>query len=100
MFFNSVKEINRLRKETNSLLIKGMSNIYLKVTIEKNYRFQNFDFVDSKKLITMPVFGELQLTQISLNIKTSCCNLKNQRSESKTMCGFSIILILKEIMTF
>ena len=49
MFFNSVKEINRLRKETNSLLIKGMSNIYLKVTIEKNYRFQNFDFVDSKK---------------------------------------------------
>ena len=36
MFFNSVKEISRLRKEANRLLSKGMSNIYLKVTIEKN----------------------------------------------------------------
>ena len=34
--FNSVKEINRLRKELSRLLSKGMSNIYLKVTIEKN----------------------------------------------------------------
>ena len=31
MFFTSIKEINRLRKETNRLLSKGMSNIYLKV---------------------------------------------------------------------
>ena len=36
MDVNSVKEINRLRIEINSLLSKGMSNIYLKVTIEKN----------------------------------------------------------------
>ena len=34
--FNSIKEINRLRKEINRLLSKEMSNIYLKVTIEKN----------------------------------------------------------------
>ena len=33
--FNSIKEINRLRKEINRLLIKAMSNIYLKVTIDK-----------------------------------------------------------------
>ena len=32
--FNSIKEINRLRKEINRLLSKEMSNIYLKVTIE------------------------------------------------------------------
>ena len=32
---NPIKEVNRLRKETNRLLGKGMSNIYLKVTIEK-----------------------------------------------------------------
>ena len=31
--FNSVKEINRLRKEINRLLSKEMSNIHLKVTI-------------------------------------------------------------------
>ena len=36
MFFNSVKEIGRLRKEIHKLLTKGMSKIYLKVTIEKN----------------------------------------------------------------
>ena len=35
MFFNLVKETNRLRKEINKLLNKGMSNIYLKVTTEE-----------------------------------------------------------------
>ena len=34
--FNSIKEINWLRKEINRLLSKRMSNSYLKVTIEKN----------------------------------------------------------------
>ena len=37
--------MNRLRKEINRLLSKGMSDIYLKVTIEKNWRSQNFDFL-------------------------------------------------------
>ena len=32
----SIKKINRLRKEINGLLGKGMSDIYSKVTIEKN----------------------------------------------------------------
>ena len=51
MFFFSVEEINRLRKEINMLLRKGMSNVYLKVTIkEKNWRSQNFDFLGLKKL--------------------------------------------------
>ena len=36
MFFTSIKEINMLRKEIDRLWGKGMSNIYLKVTIEKN----------------------------------------------------------------
>ena len=36
MFFNSIIEMSRLRKEINRLLSKGMSNIYLKVTTEKN----------------------------------------------------------------
>ena len=73
MFFNSVKEINRLRKEINMLLSKGMSNIYFKVTIEtlSRLRFSGFE-----KFVTRSVFGELELTHISLNFKTSCCNLK------------------------
>ena len=41
--FNSIKEIKRSKKEINSLLTKGMSNIYLKVTIEKIWGSQIFD---------------------------------------------------------
>ena len=62
MFFNSIKEINRLRKEINRLLSKRMSNIYLKVTIE-TFSKQKF-------------WGELQLMQISLNFQTIFSNLK------------------------
>ena len=50
MFFNSIEDINRFRKEINSLLIKGVSNIYLKVTIEKSWRSQNLDFLSLKTL--------------------------------------------------
>ena len=48
MFFTSIKEINRLRKEIYRLSSKGMSNIYLKVIINKNWRSQNFDFLGLK----------------------------------------------------
>ena len=68
MFFSSVKGINRLTS-------KGMSNIYLKATIEKKRRSQNFQFSKFKKIIFRSVFGELQLTQISSDFKNSCCNL-------------------------
>ena len=58
MFFNSVKESNRLRKETSRLLSKGMSNIYLRVTIEEKWGTQNFGFKSLKG--SSP--GQLQLT--------------------------------------
>ena len=47
--FNSVKEINRLRKELSRLLIKGMSNIYLEVTIGT---FSELRFSGFKKFVT------------------------------------------------
>ena len=68
--FNSIKEINRLRKEMNRLLSKGMSNIYLKVTIQT---FSKLRFSGFKRFVTSHF---LQLTQISLNFKTSRWNLK------------------------
>ena len=45
-----------------------MSNVYVEVTIEalSKLRFSGF-----KKFVTRSDFGELQLTQISLNFKTS-----------------------------
>ena len=53
-----------------------MSNSYLKVTIQQKRHSQNFWFSNFKKFGSRSVFGELQLTQISLKFKTSCCNLK------------------------
>ena len=86
MLFNSIKEINRLGKEINRLLSKGMSNIYLKITVEKRWRTQNFDFINSENL--SPCGDIIEFSGFLLQ-------LKNQRSGSKTVCGFSIIFILK-----
>ena len=85
MFFNSNKEINRLRREINRLLHRGMSNIYLNVTIEMLSKLR---FCGFKKFVTRSVFGELQLTQISLNFKTSCCNLKIRGLEENMCVAF------------
>ena len=62
MFFSSVKGKNRL-------ISKGMSNIYFKVTIEEKLTFSKLRISKFKKFISESVFGELQLTQISLNFK-------------------------------
>ena len=45
MIFNSFKEINRSKKEISRLLRKEMSNIYLKVIIDKKWPTQNVDFL-------------------------------------------------------
>ena len=41
----------------NSLLNKRMPNIYLKVTIEKNCRSQNFYFLSLKNLLPRQILG-------------------------------------------
>ena len=60
MFFNSIKEINsskKKEKERNRFLSKGMSNIYSKATIEKNWRSQGFNFLNLKNLSSGQFFG-------------------------------------------
>ena len=47
-----------LIKGTNTLISKGMSNIYLEVDIEKNWRFQKFDFSKFKVFASKSIFGE------------------------------------------
>ena len=76
-----------------------MSNIYLKVTIEKNWLSRNFDFVSSKNVSPGQFLGAPTHADI-IEFSNFLLPLKNLRSGSKTMCGFSIILILKGIMTF
>ena len=87
MLFNSFREINKLRKEINRLLSKGMSNIYLKVTIET---FSKLRFSGFKKFVIGLVFEDLQFTQISLNFKTSCCNLKIRVPGAKLRVAFPL----------
>ena len=71
MFFNSIKEINRL-------LSKGMSNIYLKVTIEKNWGFRNFDFLSLKSFNQVSFWGAPTHADINefLNFLFKFCHAK------------------------
>ena len=64
--------------------------------------FSKSGFSKFKEFVNRSVLGELKLTRISLNFKTFCCSLKNRGlgAKLKTVCGFSIILILKGIVTF
>ena len=50
MFFSLIKEINKI---TNN----GISNIYLKVNIEKNRRSENFTFLNLKNLFPGQFLG-------------------------------------------
>ena len=91
MFFYSMFLIDVLQFNVKYLL---KSYYWEKQTFSK-LRFSKF-----KKCVFRSVFGEFQLTQVSLNFWNFLLQFKNQRSGSKTVCGFSVILILKGIMTF
>ena len=67
----------------NRLISKVMSNISLKVTIDKNWRSQNIDFLNLKKFVSRSVFGQLQLIQISPNFTTSCSNYWGQKKKQQ-----------------
>ena len=58
-----------LRIEVNRLLSKGMSNIYLEVTIETFSRLGLSEFI---KFVTRSVFGELLLMQVSEVCEQNC----------------------------
>ena len=66
-----------------------MSNMNLKTTIEKNR--QKLRFSKFEKFVTRSDFGELQFTQMSLNFKTSCCNLKIRGLAAKPCVAFLLL---------
>ena len=69
---SSIKEINRL-------ISKAMSNIYY----WEKLTFSNFRFSKFKKFASWPVFWEIRLAQISLNLETPCCNLSKKEADGK-----------------
>ena len=77
-----------------------MSNIYLKVTIEKNWSSQNFDFLSLQILSPGPSLRSsnsrwyhdiIEFSNFFLQLKNYVCKLF-VKSRSKTMRGFSIFL--------
>ena len=78
-----------------------MSNIYLKVTVEKNWRSQNFSFLGLKNFASHQVslWGAPAHANI-IEFWKFLLQLKSHKFGSETMCDYSIILILKGIMTF
>ena len=76
-----------------------MSNIYLKVTIEKKWSTQNFNSLSLKSSSPGQFLGAPTQADI-IEFSSVLLQSKNQTPESKTACGFSIIFILKGIMTF
>ena len=76
-----------------------MSNIYLKVNIEKNWCSQNFDFLNLKNL-SPGHFSGAQLTQISLNFQTFCSNLKIIGLRAKTCVAFQLFQVWMELWRF
>ena len=80
MFFSSVKEINRLLKEVNRLLSKGMSGIYyFKLLLRKSDLLQYFIILSWKRLSPNRFLGAPTYTSATEFSKFSL-QLKNQRS--------------------
>ena len=77
-----------------------MSNIHLKVIIEKKWcRYSKLQFSKFKNFASRSVFGKLQFTQVLHNFQASCCNSKIRGLGTKLCVTFlPIILILKRIM--
>ena len=89
---SQLKKTNRLLKDLNSLLSKGMSKIHLKVTIEKIRGTQ-------KVRLQVSCWGAPAHADI-IEISNFMLQSKNQRSASKKVCGFCLVFISKGIMTF
>ena len=93
MFFKSIQKINRL-------LSKGITNIYLKITIEKNWRTQNFDFRSLSSCLKVSFWGAPTHADI-INFSNFLLQLKNQRGLGAKLCmAFLLFLFWKELWRF
>ena len=72
----------------------------LKCYYWKKLTFSKLLFCKFKKLVTRSVFGELQLTQLSLNFQTFSCNLKIRSLRAKICVAFLLFWFLMEFWRF
>ena len=88
MFFSSINKINRLLKETNGLLNKGMSNIYLEITIEKKLHTQNFNFQRLKNSSPGQCFGSSNSCRYHWTLKLLFATCESEASEQNCVWLF------------
>ena len=65
-----------------------------------NVTYWKFWLSKFKKFVSRSVFGEFQLILISLNFKTSCCNLKTRGLGAKPCVALLIIFYFKKNYDF
>ena len=99
LLLSSNKEINRLLKEINRLISKGLSNIYLNVTIEKKWCTQNVNFLSLKCSSAGQFLGVPAHPDIN-EFQTYCCNLKIKGLGAKLSLVFLWFLFWKELWRF
>ena len=75
----------------NSVILEHKELVCVEFTIEKTDVLEIL-ISKFKKFIARSVFGELQLTQISLNFQNSCCNLKIRGLVVKLCAAFLLFL--------
>ena len=80
MFFNSVQEMNRLRR----LLSKEISNISLKVNIEKKWHTQSLTLKAKNDCLHVSFWGP-PTHPVIFEFSNFLLHLKNQRPGSKTV---------------
>ena len=85
----------RLSFYKRSLWVKELKYLLKQFPLRKTDVLQKLRFTNFKKFVSRSVFDKLQFTQISLNVKTSGCNLKNQTSGKKPLRLFSICFALE-----
>ena len=90
---------NKLSYWMNSVKHSFSLWVLLKVTIQKNWRSQNFNFWSLKnslldQFLSAPTHPDI------IGFQNFFLQIKNKRSRTKSLCDFSIILILKGIISF
>ena len=93
--------VSKVNKKINRLISKRMWKFYSNSSQQEKLAFLKLWFCKFKKFAFRSIFGELQLTQISLNFKTSCYNLKIRNQGGKrTWEAFFLLRFIFEIFHF
>ena len=80
----------KVRRTMRTAIVSNLlKSHYWEILTYSKLRFSKF-----KKFVSRLVFGELQLTQISLNFQTSCCNLKIRDLGVKLCVAFLLFFFL------